>query len=77
MKPAGRLDVHPWMDDPAVAVLFAALGRAGIVARFVGGCVRNAVLGHPINDYDLAVDKSPQVSCTPSRRPASRSCPPD
>jgi len=33
------------MAEPPTRVLFAALGQAGIVARFVGGCVRDALLG--------------------------------
>lgn len=61
MKPVDRLDAVPWSDDPAVRVLFAALDGAGIVARFVGGCVRNSVLGRAIDDYDLAVDKRPET----------------
>lgn len=61
MKPTGRLELPPWRDDPAVHTLFAALSGAGIGARFVGGCVRNAVLGRAIDDIDLAVDKPPET----------------
>jgi len=62
MKPAGRLEAVPWAKDPAVATLFAALDAVGIVARFVGGCVRNAVLGRAIDDFDLAVDRPPEAT---------------
>jgi poly(A) polymerase len=51
----------PWMDEPAVQALLAALSRGGIAARFVGGCVRNTVLGQPVDDIDLAVDKPPET----------------
>lgn len=61
MKSVGRLDAVPWSDDPAVRVLFTALDGAGIVARFVGGCVRNSVLHQGIGDYDLAVDTRPEA----------------
>ena len=61
MMPAGRLEPTGWMSDPGARRLFAALGARGIVARFVGGCVRNAVLGRAIDDIDLAVDKPPDV----------------
>jgi poly(A) polymerase len=61
MKPAGRLDPPGWMNEPSVAALFAALQAGGILARFVGGCVRNAVLGRIIDDIDLAVDKPPET----------------
>jgi poly(A) polymerase len=54
MKPA-------WMDEPPVRALLAALARGGIAARFVGGCVRNTVLGRPVDDIDIAVDKPPET----------------
>lgn len=61
LKAAGCLGTVPWRDDPAVRALFAALDGGGIVARFVGGCVRNSVLGRAIDDYDLAVDTRPEA----------------
>lgn len=61
MKPSGRLDVVPWAGDPAARTLFDALGGAGSVARFVGGCVRNAVLKCPIDDHDIAVAAPPEA----------------
>ena len=51
----------PWMDEPPVQALLAALARGRVGARFVGGCVRNSVLGRPVDDIDLAVDKPPQT----------------
>ena len=61
MKAAGRIDLPDRMRDPAAARLFAALDAAGIAARFVGGCVRNAVLGRGIDDIDIAVTKPPET----------------
>ena len=63
MKATGRLEPQPWMDTPQVRALFESLGRAGIVARFVGGCVRDAVLKRPFDhiDIDLAVDQPPET----------------
>ncbi|MBI3197438.1 MAG: CCA tRNA nucleotidyltransferase [Rhodospirillales bacterium] len=61
MKATGRLEPQPWMDSPEVRTLFDSLGRAGIAARFVGGCVRNAVLDRAIDDIDMAVDKPPET----------------
>jgi poly(A) polymerase len=61
MKPAGHIDLPAPMRDPAVARLFAALDGAGIAARFVGGCVRNAVLKRGIDDIDVAVAKAPET----------------
>jgi poly(A) polymerase len=54
MKPA-------WMDEPPVQALLAALARDGISARFVGGCVRDTVLGRPVKEIDIAVDKPPET----------------
>src|SRR5882724_8262937 len=51
----------PWMADPSVRTLLGALARAGIAARFVGGCVRNTVVGRPVEDIDIAVDRPPET----------------
>jgi poly(A) polymerase len=61
MTPAGRIEPPVWMTAAPTRRLFAALTAAGIAARFVGGCVRNAVLGRAIDDLDLAVDKPPDT----------------
>lgn len=60
MKANGRIDPPAWMASAPTRRLFAALAEGRITARFVGGCVRNAVLGRPIDDLDIAVDKPPQ-----------------
>ncbi len=49
---------HLWLAQPKVSRLFAALPSGS--ARFVGGCVRNAILGEPIGDIDLATTLEPQ-----------------
>src|SRR6267154_1092416 len=56
MKPA-------WMDEAPVQALLAALTRGGIAARFVGGCVRDTMLGRPVgyDAIDIAVDKPPET----------------
>ena len=62
LKPVGRLDPPPpWMSDRSVRRLLGALAKGGIAARFVGGCVRNTVLGRPVDDIDIAVDKPPET----------------
>src|SRR5712672_402552 len=61
MTPSGRLEPPAWMNDPALRGLLGALARGGIVARLVGGCVRNAVLDRKVDDIDLAVDKPPET----------------
>jgi poly(A) polymerase len=61
MIAAGRIEPPAWMTDAPTERLFAALEAAGIAARFVGGCVRNAVLGRAVDDLDLAVDQPPEA----------------
>jgi len=41
-----------WLNAAPTKRLFAALPNDS--ARFVGGCVRNALLGEPVADYDIA-----------------------
>ena len=52
-----RIDpsLHPWMTAPETAQVFAALGEA----RFVGGAVRNALVGASVSDIDIAVPMPP------------------
>lgn len=54
MEPAGRLTPQPWMTAPETAAVLAALTAGGGIARFVGGCVRDALLGRPVSDVDIA-----------------------
>lgn len=61
MTPNGRIEPPVWMTAAPTRRLFAALTSAGIAARFVGGCVRNAVSGRAIDDLDLAVDRPPET----------------
>ena len=54
-----------WLDQPGTRTLCAVLENAGHQALFVGGCVRNALLGAPVSDIDIATDATPhQVSDT-------------
>jgi poly(A) polymerase len=48
------------MCEPATRAVLEALHDAGIVARFVGGCVRDALLGREIADIDLATPARPE-----------------
>lgn len=48
-----------WKDDPATHAVMTALGAQHGQARFVGGCVRNTVLGLPITDIDIATVHPP------------------
>ena len=55
---AGRI-AGDWLGHPGTQALCAALEAAGYRALFVGGCVRNAVLGQPVDDIDIATDARP------------------
>jgi len=58
--PGGRIAPPPWLVEPPTQALLAALGRAGIAARFVGGAVRDTLLGRPVGDLDLATPARPE-----------------
>jgi len=47
---------QPWLTSPATRAVVTALEAAGgpDCVRFVGGCVRNALMGQPVDDIDLA-----------------------
>jgi len=51
----------PWLGEEAVRRLLAALAAAAIEARFVGGCVRDALLEAPTVDIDLATPARPEA----------------
>ncbi|WP_298499295.1 CCA tRNA nucleotidyltransferase [uncultured Maritimibacter sp.] len=49
-----------WMEGAAQGVC-AMLTDAGFAAHFVGGCVRNALLGAPVADVDIATNATPEI----------------
>lgn len=54
-----RISLLPWMTSPETRAVMDVLNRDGDMARFVGGCVRSAVLGLPISDIDIATRHTP------------------
>ena len=50
-----------WLDHPGTQALMRALESAGHTALLVGGCVRNALLGEPVSDIDIATDATPET----------------
>ena len=50
----------PWLRAASLQRIFAAIGNAGGEARVAGGAVRNALLGIPVADIDLATNLSPE-----------------
>ena len=53
---------QPWLGAEATRAVMTALEAAGGVgcARFVGGCVRNSLLGQPVDDIDIATRLKPE-----------------
>jgi poly(A) polymerase len=49
-----------WLTQAGTQSLCAALEGAGYRALFVGGCVRNALLGEPVADVDIATGATPE-----------------
>ena len=56
-----KIPPQPWMMTPATRAVIAALAKTGIAARFVGGCVRDTLLGRPIADIDIATPARPEA----------------
>ena len=48
-----------WLTDPVAQRVAGMLTDAGYQAFFVGGCVRNTLLGAPVSDLDLTTDAHP------------------
>jgi poly(A) polymerase len=58
--PVRTLSHVPWMDIAGVRAVVWALGREHV--RFVGGCVRDLLLGRTSLDVDIATDLPPAES---------------
>ena len=55
-----KLPHAPWRTRPGMAPLLRALGAQEGDTRFVGGCVRDTLLGIEVADVDLATRLTPQ-----------------
>ena len=53
--------VLPWASDGAASRVVAALGAGGATVRYVGGCVRDAILGLVPADIDIATPEPPET----------------
>ncbi|GAA0583718.1 CCA tRNA nucleotidyltransferase [Caenispirillum bisanense] len=59
--PVGQLSPQAWMLDDRTHRVVAALAAGGAEVRFVGGCVRDALLHRPVKDIDIATPEPPEV----------------
>ena len=65
-----RLETQPWLTSPATVAVFDALEAVGgpDCARFVGGSVRNALVGRPVDDFDIATRLKPEETMAALKR---------
>jgi poly(A) polymerase len=56
-----KLPKAKWQQREGMRPLLAALDAKGGATRFVGGCVRDTLLGLPVSDVDLATRLPPQA----------------
>ncbi|WP_091743166.1 CCA tRNA nucleotidyltransferase [Phenylobacterium immobile] len=77
IDPAPNLAGAAWLDDAATVAVMDALEAAGgpDCARFVGGCVRNAIIAQPISDIDIATILNPDQTIAALRRAGVRAVP--
>ena len=61
MTGASSMAGQPWLEAASTKAVIAALEAAGgkDCARFVGGCVRNSLMGRPVDDIDIATRLTP------------------
>lgn len=59
-EPVGKIHPQPWMTAPETRIVLDALTTEGIEVRFIGGCVRDALLKRPIRDVDIASPDPPE-----------------
>lgn len=60
-RPREQIPLQPWMQDPATRAVISALEAEGQAVRFVGGCVRDALLNRPVRDVDIATPDPPET----------------
>jgi len=60
MKPVEKITPQPWMTTAESRQVVELLSGEGAEARFVGGCVRDAVIGRTVRDVDVATTLVPE-----------------
>ncbi len=61
VSPVGKIHPQPWMTSPQTKLVLDALRAGGHEVRFIGGCVRDALLKRHIRDIDIALPAAPQA----------------
>ncbi len=72
-----RLTDQAWLTAPATVAVMDALEAEGgpDCARFVGGAVRNGLMGRPVDDVDVATTLTPERVVTALKRAGLKSVP--
>lgn len=68
MQPARKIPPPEWMRAAPAQAVLAALSAEGATARFVGGCVRDALLDRTVQDIDIATSETPERAMALLRR---------
>lgn len=64
-----------WLDNPNAQAVMRMLTDAGYHALAVGGCVRDALLGVPVADVDIATDALPETVAALAEKAGLRAVP--
>ncbi|MBS0242593.1 MAG: CCA tRNA nucleotidyltransferase [Proteobacteria bacterium] len=64
-----------WLKQPATRAVLEALSCAGFEGRIVGGTVRNALMGLPVTDIDIATPAPPEAVVEASARAGLKAVP--
>jgi poly(A) polymerase len=72
---SGRLLGAPFLDDPRLKRVLAALDGAGEEARVIGGAVRNALLGEHVHEVDVTTTATPEVILARAQKAGLRAVP--
>jgi poly(A) polymerase len=59
VAPLGQLEPQDWLSAAETQAVLAALAAGGHEVRFIGGCVRDALLKRPVHDIDVALALPP------------------
>ena len=51
---------HSWMSNPNTKDIISVISRGKKEIRFVGGCVRDAILNREVHDIDIATTEHPE-----------------
>ncbi|MBA84103.1 CCA tRNA nucleotidyltransferase [Thalassobius sp. S69A] len=64
-----------WIENPATQAVCKMLEQGGHQAYFVGGCVRNALIGAEVADIDISTDARPEQVLGLARKTGLKSVP--